>query len=169
VFVGLPASGKSTFAERYFVPEGYVRINQVHRLCAYMGRLGREHSRGRGLVCAHHQDTLKNKDRCVRACAQALDEGSSVVIDNTNPSPAVRAEYLALAKVPSKCLLCGLAQCRSDLCFLSVRVYVPHAQKRSLPARCFYFATPKDVAMHLNHFREVRAGSAALKHAREPT
>jgi hypothetical protein len=28
-----------------------------------------------------------------------LDEGSSVVIDNTNPSPAVRAEYLALAKV----------------------------------------------------------------------
>ncbi|ELR22122.1 DNA 3'phosphatase [Acanthamoeba castellanii str. Neff] len=82
VFVGFPASGKSTFAERYFVPEGYVRVNQ------------------------------------------ALDEGSSVVIDNTNPSPAVRAEYLALAK------------------------------KRGLPARCFYFATSKDVAKHLNHFRE---------------
>jgi predicted kinase len=27
--VGFPASGKSTFAERYFVPEGYVRVNQV--------------------------------------------------------------------------------------------------------------------------------------------
>ncbi|ELR14356.1 DNA 3'phosphatase [Acanthamoeba castellanii str. Neff] len=97
VFVGFPASGKSTFAERYFVPEGYVRVNQ---------------------------DMLKSKDRCLRACAQALDEGSSVVIDNTNPSPAVRAEYLALAK------------------------------KRGLPARCFYFATSKDVAKHLNHFRE---------------
>jgi predicted kinase len=40
VFVGLPASGKSTFAERYFVPEGYVRINQVHRLCACLGAQG---------------------------------------------------------------------------------------------------------------------------------
>lgn len=29
VFVGFPASGKSTFAERYFVPKGYVRVNQV--------------------------------------------------------------------------------------------------------------------------------------------
>lgn len=29
IFVGLPASGKSTFAERFFVPQGYVRVNQV--------------------------------------------------------------------------------------------------------------------------------------------
>lgn len=39
----------------------------------------------------------------MKACAQALDEGKSVVIDNTNPSADVRAEYLAQAKVRTIC------------------------------------------------------------------
>jgi bifunctional polynucleotide phosphatase/kinase len=29
VFVGYPASGKSTFAHKHLVPKGYVYINQV--------------------------------------------------------------------------------------------------------------------------------------------
>lgn len=43
-----PQSGKSTFTKRYLEPKGYVRINQ---------------------------DTLKNKNACVKAARVAVDEG----------------------------------------------------------------------------------------------
>ena len=79
VFVGFPASGKSTFCIRHFVPRGYVQINR---------------------------DTLKTQDKCMKAAEAALAQGKSVVIDNTNPSQEARAPYLALAKkvgVPARC------------------------------------------------------------------
>lgn len=53
VFVGYPASGKSSFAKRFLVPRGYVYVNQ---------------------------DTLKTKEKCVKACAEALEQGKPVVI-----------------------------------------------------------------------------------------
>ena len=62
LFVGTPASGKSSFYGRYFRPHGYVHINQ---------------------------DTLRTKEKCVNSARVAIQGGSSVVIDNTNPSRAV--------------------------------------------------------------------------------
>lgn len=53
--------GKSTFARKYFVPAGYVHVNQ---------------------------DTLKTKDKCLKVAREAVESGKSVVIDNTNPSAA---------------------------------------------------------------------------------
>lgn len=79
LFVGLPASGKSTFARRHFVPHGYVHVNQ---------------------------DTLKTKEKCFKAASEAVAAGKSVVIDNTNPEPATRAMYMGLAKeknLPIRC------------------------------------------------------------------
>ena len=73
---------QSTFARKHFVPHGYVHVNQ---------------------------DTLKNKERCVKATAEALQAGKSVVVDNTNPSAELRA------------------------------LYVQHAKKAGVPARCFHF------------------------------
>lgn len=79
VFVGRPASGKSTFARKHFVPAGYVHVNQ---------------------------DTLKTKDKCVKVCREALEAGKSVVVDNTNAAASTRREYTSIAKelgLPFRC------------------------------------------------------------------
>eukprot|EP00697_Spironema_sp_BW2_P016759 gnl/Spiro4/8175_TR4308_c0_g1_i1.p1 gnl/Spiro4/8175_TR4308_c0_g1~~gnl/Spiro4/8175_TR4308_c0_g1_i1.p1 ORF type:complete len:443 (-),score=112.86 gnl/Spiro4/8175_TR4308_c0_g1_i1:13-1341(-) len=102
VMCGAPASGKSTFCKRFLVPHGYERVNR---------------------------DTLKTKERCVKACQQALAEGKSVCIDNTNPAPEDRALYLNLAK------------------------------KNGVPARCFVLQTPLPVAHHNNLYREQTDGT----------
>eukprot|EP01101_Sappina_pedata_P004778 TRINITY_DN206_c0_g1_i1.p1 TRINITY_DN206_c0_g1~~TRINITY_DN206_c0_g1_i1.p1 ORF type:complete len:433 (-),score=177.45 TRINITY_DN206_c0_g1_i1:147-1328(-) len=101
ICVGTPASGKSTFTRRYFVPKGYIQINQ---------------------------DTVGTKDKCVKMAQQHIADGKSVVIDNTNPSEAVRAEYLAIAK------------------------------SHSVQARCLHFQTDVELAHHLNFYREKLQG-----------
>lgn len=95
-FVGLPASGKSTFAKKYLVPKGYIWINR---------------------------DTLKTPAKCKKALKEALQEGKSAVIDNTNPT-AKRQEYIGVAKK------CGVS------------------------VRCFYFDASRELANHLNFYRE---------------
>lgn len=62
--VGAPGSGKSTFV--------------TSRLANYVR------------VC---NDELKTKEKCMKVCREALAEGKSVVIDNTNPTADVRARY----------------------------------------------------------------------------
>jgi len=96
IMVGRPASGKSTFTTKHFVPHGYVRVNR---------------------------DTLGTPAKCKKAMEAAFLEGSSVVIDNTNPQSSARAEYIQVA------------------------------QSRNIPVRCFYFTTSLEVANHLNHLR----------------
>ncbi|KAG2173495.1 hypothetical protein INT44_007086 [Umbelopsis vinacea] len=71
VFVGYPASGKSTFAHKHLVPKGYVYVNQ---------------------------DTLKTREKCIAACRAALEAGKSVVIDNTNAERYTREYYIKAAK-----------------------------------------------------------------------
>jgi bifunctional polynucleotide phosphatase/kinase len=63
--------GKSFYYKKLYEPKGYVRINQ---------------------------DTLKTKAKCISKTKEELDSGSSVVIDNTNPDPATRKEYVKIAK-----------------------------------------------------------------------
>jgi predicted kinase len=74
IFVGLPGSGKSTYYFAHFAATHF----QVSK------------------------DLMANaRSREARQAAvieQALAEGKSVVVDNTNPSPAVRAPLIALAK-----------------------------------------------------------------------
>ncbi|KAG9300017.1 hypothetical protein G9A89_009745 [Geosiphon pyriformis] len=78
VFVGYPASGKSTVA-RFLVSNGYISINM---------------------------DNLKSKAKCIKFCEQALMEKRAVVIDNTNPDIESRKNYIDLAKkhrIPVRC------------------------------------------------------------------
>jgi len=56
---------------------------------------------------------------------KALSEGKSAVVDNTNPDVKSRAPYLAAAK------------------------------KHKIPVRCFVMKTPRELAEHMNLFREV--------------
>jgi len=97
IFVGFPASGKSTLAKTYMIPKGYVHVNR---------------------------DTLKDQNKCLNATKEALSQGKSVVVDNTNPSKQVRETYINLAK------------------------------QKKIPIRCFRFQIPEKLAKHLNYYRE---------------
>jgi bifunctional polynucleotide phosphatase/kinase len=68
IFVGSPASGKSTFWQNYM--PNYVRVNR---------------------------DTLKTKEKCVKVMRETLKGGKSCVIDNTNPENVDRKLFLDVA------------------------------------------------------------------------
>eukprot|EP00730_Choanoeca_flexa_P009715 TRINITY_DN12970_c0_g1_i1.p1 TRINITY_DN12970_c0_g1~~TRINITY_DN12970_c0_g1_i1.p1 ORF type:complete len:412 (+),score=114.90 TRINITY_DN12970_c0_g1_i1:118-1353(+) len=96
VMVGCAASGKSTISRDYYEKKrGYVRVNR------------------------DEQGT-----KCPKLAAAALKEGKSVVVDNTNPAAAKRAEWLKIASA------------------------------HSVPARCVHMTTSKEVAKHLNQYRQ---------------
>ncbi|KAK0712391.1 polynucleotide kinase 3 phosphatase-domain-containing protein [Lasiosphaeria miniovina] len=80
LFVGPPGAGKSTFYWKQLEPLGYERVNQ---------------------------DILKSRDKCLKAAADSLKDGESVVIDSTNPDPDTRAQWVELAikmRVPIRCI-----------------------------------------------------------------
>lgn len=91
VFVGYPAMGKTTFYSTHFQPAEYIHINQ---------------------------DTLRTREKCIKAAEETLKEGKSCVIgscapilfalivpdsgvysvDNTNRDKTTRKYYVDLAK-----------------------------------------------------------------------
>lgn len=71
IFIGIQASGKSTFHHDFLKPLGYAHINL---------------------------DTLRTRDRERNALLNCLREGIPVVIDNTNPELADRQRYIPLAR-----------------------------------------------------------------------
>lgn len=80
LFCGPPGAGKSTFYWRYLKPLGYERVNQ---------------------------DMLKSKDKCFKVAKEHLEEGDSVAVDNTNPDPDTRRQWMTLAEkigVPVRCI-----------------------------------------------------------------
>lgn len=80
VFVGCPASGKSSF---------------------YHQQMAKSHD-------SVNRDQLGTWQKCVNACEAAVRRGRSVVIDNTNPDVESRKRYLDIAKklgVPSRCFV----------------------------------------------------------------
>ncbi len=74
LFVGLPASGKTTFFRSRFA-ETHKHISKDH------------------FPNAKHRDR-----RQVRLVTEALASGQSVVVDNTNPSPTERAPLIQLGR-----------------------------------------------------------------------
>ncbi|KND03860.1 polynucleotide kinase 3'-phosphatase [Spizellomyces punctatus DAOM BR117] len=117
LFVGSPASGKSSFARRHLLPHNYVHVNQ---------------------------DTLKSRDRCIKASEAALQQNKSVVIDNTNPDRSTRRLYMNVAQ------------------------RVGTKLGREIPVRCFWFLADEAVCMHNNVYREVMSRMGRDGHWEEP-
>jgi len=86
--VGAPGSGKSAAATSHF--KTCTRVNQ---------------------------DTLKTKEKCLKACETALKEGKSVIVDNQNKSKSDRAAYIALAKAAGAAALAIRYDVPKELCF----------------------------------------------------
>lgn len=81
VFVGCPASGKTTFYNQFMSHSRYHHVNR---------------------------DKLGTWQKCVHHCQMALERGYSVVVDNTNPDVESRARYIEVArshKLPVRCML----------------------------------------------------------------
>ncbi|KAI5860344.1 PNK3P-domain-containing protein [Durotheca rogersii] len=91
LFCGPPGAGKSTFYQRYLEPLGYERVNM---------------------------DLLKTREKCFKAAAELLRDGSSVVVDSTNPDPEGRKKWIDLAR------------------------------DHGVPIRCLWFDVPKEVCQH---------------------
>lgn len=89
---GLPASGKSTWAkERVLSGQGkYSRVNQDD-----LGRMlmAGKRTKGGGKILARFRDTL---------ILQILEEGKSVIIDDTNLNPALEEHYRKMVKEYNK-------------------------------------------------------------------
>jgi bifunctional polynucleotide phosphatase/kinase len=98
IMVGLPASGKSTTARAIHddAPGRYEVINM---------------------------DTLKTLAKCKKMAAKYLNDGASVIIDNTNPGPESRA------------------------------VWTQIAAKAGVPVRVMLIEPDYDLSAHLNAFR----------------
>ncbi|XP_014773495.1 uncharacterized protein F21D5.5 isoform X1 [Octopus bimaculoides] len=96
LLVGYPAGGKTTFVKTHLEPAHYVHINR---------------------------DILGNWKKCVALCRQNLENGKSVVVDNTNPDKESRKRYIDVAK------------------------------QLSIPCRCFHFAVSLNHARHNEKYR----------------
>ncbi|GAB1597666.1 uncharacterized protein F21D5.5-like [Argonauta hians] len=121
ILVGYPAAGKSTFVKNYLEPANYVHVNR---------------------------DILGNWKKCVDMCRKHLEEGKSIVVDNTNPDIESRKRYVDVAK----CL--------------------------SIPCRCFHFNVSLNHARHNEKFRVMISQSKPIpdmimhsykKHFQEPS
>lgn len=107
--VGCPGSGKSYFSTRYFVAAGYKYINN---------------DTAKPII--EKVSDIKQRNRKVNLfnlCKQYLEDGKSVVIDNTNPTKVARAKWIAIAK------------------------------EFKVPVRVVYFDIEIDIAKHNNYFR----------------
>merc|ERR1712232_311919 len=86
--VGAPGSGKSAAATSHF--KTFARVNQ---------------------------DTLKTKEKCIKACEDALKAGKSVIVDNQNKGKADRAPYLTRAKAAGATAIALRYDVPKELCF----------------------------------------------------
>lgn len=81
LLVGFPGSGKSFFCREYLIPAGYKHVNR---------------------------DSLGSWQKCVAAVKAGLENGQSVVVDNTNPDPESRLRFIEVAsklKIQCRCAI----------------------------------------------------------------
>ncbi|QSZ31625.1 hypothetical protein DSL72_001192 [Monilinia vaccinii-corymbosi] len=115
ILCGSPGAGKSTFYWKQLEPLGYARVNQ---------------------------DVLKTRDKCFKVAGQYLDEGKSVVVDNTNADRDVRSKWIALAakhSVPIRCVhfLAGAQVCEHNDAVRALNKIMNPEKRKILPKVAF--------------------------------
>lgn len=73
-----------------------------------------------------NRDTLKTQEKCEKVAIETLKAKKSVVVDNTNPSQEAR------------------------------KVFIDIAKKSGVKVRCFHFDVSKEVAQHMNYYRQIQ-------------
>ncbi|KAF2968679.1 hypothetical protein GQX73_g4934 [Xylaria multiplex] len=134
LFCGPPGAGKSTFFWKHLKPLGYERVNQ---------------------------DTLKTRAKCFKAAADFLGDGNSIVVDNTNPDPEGRKDWVELARkhdVPIRCVWFKIPKplCEHNDAVRALNKSLNPEARSSLPPLAFngYFSrlrepTPKEGFQHV--------------------
>ena len=105
LFCGSPGVGKSTYYWQHMQSLGYERVNQ---------------------------DILKTRDKCMNVATQFLEDGRSVVVDNTNADIETRSAWVSLAK------------------------------KLHVPIRLVHFSAPAKLCEHNSTVRALTDGSVSL-------
>ncbi|KAF8577048.1 PNK3P-domain-containing protein [Ramaria rubella] len=90
LFVGYPASGKTSFYRRYFQPAGYEHVNQ---------------------------DVLKTRAKCIKAVEKLIAEGKSCVVDNTNRNKETRKDYVEICEKLDVSVRCFNFAAPLELCW----------------------------------------------------
>lgn len=111
IFIGIQASGKSTFYRKYF--SDYVHINL---------------------------DTLKKRSRENTLLAKCIENGDSFVVDNTNPTREVRQKYFDALKdsdyeIQGYCFESSLEDCLERNAKREGRARIPDVGVRSTYAK----------------------------------
>ena len=60
-------------------------------------------------------DTLKTKKKCIKECFNCLEQGYSVVVDNTNPDSETRKLYIDMAKKLDISVICLYFSCEQKI------------------------------------------------------
>ncbi|CAI4227121.1 unnamed protein product [Auanema sp. JU1783] len=94
LMVGFPGSGKSTFARNIAAEHNYAIVSR---------------------------DILGTWQKCVAQAKKELEDGRSVIIDNTNPDVESRARYVSLAKTMSVSVRCFVMNCTMDHALHNIR------------------------------------------------
>lgn len=110
MLVGRPASGKTSFVKKYF--PNHLWINQ---------------------------DTLRTHAKCIKQLKISLDEGKSVIIDNTNPSRDKRKKFIDVIKMKK--------------ILRKKRDFKKESKYMDIPIRIFYFDCSLLLNYHLNNYR----------------
>lgn len=115
LFIGPPASGKTSFFRHQFLPAGYTHINQ---------------------------DILRTRDNCLAAAERAVAKGERIVVDNTNRNRQTRRYWIDLAErlhVPIRVFhfLCPVELARHNNMYRAVYAPPGEAARDLLPQIAF--------------------------------
>ncbi|UPX17183.1 DNA kinase/phosphatase Pnk1, variant 2 [Ascochyta rabiei] len=131
LLVGSPGAGKSSFYWKHLQPLGYARVNQdILKTVSASASFTCMITRAVPPVGAL-SNSLKQREKCVKAATALIEEGTSVVVDNTNADQDVRAVWVNLAK------------------------------KHSMPIRCILFTASAKLCEHNDTFRALNLGPEA--------